>query len=143
MNKTTDSERPPCPVTFALEVFGDRWTLLVLRDVLLKARYSYKALLTANPGIATNILADRLKRLERRMLVTKERDESDARQFLYKPTLLAISVIPMLVEMMVWGSENGNAKVDPEFKRRFKSDREALIAELQSAARESAGLHPR
>jgi DNA-binding HxlR family transcriptional regulator len=77
------------------------------------------------------------------MLVTKERDESDARQFLYKPTLLAISVIPMLVEMMVWGSENGNAKVDPEFKRRFKSDREALIAELQSAARESAGLHPR
>lgn len=130
----------PCPVSFALETFGDRWTLVVLRDLVLNAHYRYKDLLGANPGIATNILADRLRRLEQRGLVSKQRDANDARQYLYKPTSLAISVIPMLVEMIIWGSENGDGLGSAKFTERFKSDREGLIAELQDNARQQAGL---
>ena len=140
MNDIGKPAHNPCPVTFALEVFGDRWTLLVLRDVLLEGRYSYKELLAANPGIATNVLADRLKRLEQRQLVTKTRDPSDARQFVYKPTHLGISVIPMLVEMMVWGSKHGNAQATTSLVERFESDRESLLLELKKAATKKARL---
>lgn len=140
MSKTKSTGQDPCPVTFALEVFGDRWTLRILREVLLVYRYSYKELLTANPGIATNVLADRLKRLETRKLVTKTRDPKDARQFLYKPTELAISVIPMLVEMIIWGSKHGNGEVDPSFTKRFQTERDVLVQELQTTAREKADL---
>ena len=132
--------RGPCPVTFALEVFGDRWTLLVLREVTLEARYRYKDLLAANDGIATNVLADRLKRLQQRGLVSRVRDKSDARQYIYKPTELAISVIPMLVEMIVWGAQHGEGNATEPFIRRFNSDRDGLISELQHHARERAGL---
>jgi len=128
-----------CPVSFALEIFGDRWTLIVLKDVVLESRYRYKDLLAANPGIATNILADRLKRLEQRGFVSKQRDAHDARQYLYKPTRLAISTIPMLVEMIIWGSENGVGRGSKQFTQRFKSDREGLIRELQQSAIASAG----
>ena len=112
----------------------------MLKDVVLESRYRYRDLLAANPGIATNILADRLKRLEQRGLVSKTRDDKDARQYLYRPTSLAISVIPMLVEMIIWGSENGEGRGSPAFTQRFKSDRTGLIRELQSNARKKAGL---
>jgi DNA-binding HxlR family transcriptional regulator len=140
MSASSKSQGSPCPVTFALDVFGDRWTLRVLRDVLLDSRYGYKDLLVANSGIATNVLADRLKRLEARNLVTKTRDPADARQFLYKPTELAISVIPMLVEMIIWGSKHGNGTVDAGFIQRYERDRPALLKELQTGARQMADL---
>lgn len=140
MHDSAKPARSLCPVTFALEVFGDRWTLLVLRDVTLEARYRYKELLAANRGLATNVLADRLKRLEKRGLISKARDGNDARQFVYKPTDLAISVIPMLVEMIVWGARHGDGAAAPDFLRRFDSDRANLIEALQREARERAGL---
>lgn len=136
----TTPEQASCPVSFALETFGDRWTLLVLRDVMLEARYRYRELLAANPGIATNILADRLKRLEQRGLISKQRDSADARQFIYKPTYLAVSLIPMLVEMMVWGARHGNGAIDEHFLSRFDTEREQLIRQLQQKARADAGL---
>lgn len=142
MSKNESSTPPsnPCPVSFALETFGDRWTLIVLRDVVLESRYQYKEILAANPGLATNILADRLRRLQRRGLVSKQRDDEDARQYLYKPTNLAISVVPMLVEMIIWGTEHGEGHGSRQFSRKFKTDREGLIWKLQQKAREDAGL---
>lgn len=140
MSNIKNSTNQACPVSSSLDIFGDRWTLLVLRDVLLESRHSYKELMFANPGIATSVLADRLKRLESRGLLTKNRDLSDARQFVYHPTDLAIAVIPMLVEMIVWGSRHGNASVGDLFMEKFDTDREKLIFDLQVKARESAGL---
>ncbi len=130
----TAGEQLPCPVTFALEVFGDRWTLLVLREVMLEGRHRYRDLLSANEGIATNVLADRLKRLEQRGLISRERDPEDARQYIYKPTRYAVSVIPMLVEMMVWGSKHGNGEVPQTFLNQFTNNRKKLIKDLQDAA---------
>lgn len=123
-------EKAPCPVTYALEIFGDRWTLLVLRDVMIEGRRRYRELLSANPGLATNVLADRLKRLERRGLISRARDPMDARQIVYKPTEGAVAVIPMLLEMIVWSAKNGAGGVSKAFLRRHAADRDGLIAEL-------------
>ena len=140
MTSTSKPNNNPCPVTFALDVFGDRWTLKILRDLLLDHQYSYKALLAANPGIATNVLADRLKRLEMRKLVTKTKDNNDARQFLYKPTELGISVMPMLVEMIVWGTKHGQGKVEKTFLKQFETGRGKLLRYLQTQSRHQAEL---
>lgn len=135
MRQLETQARPACPVTFALEIFGDRWTLLVLRDVILEARHRYKDLLIANPGLATNVLADRLKRLERRGFLNKRRDPLDARQYVYKPTETAIALIPMLVEMIVWSAKQGAGGVPATFLDRFETDRDGLVAELKQRIR--------
>ena len=96
MKKGSSQSGAPCPISYALEIFGDRWSLLVLRDLMLNGRRRYKDLLGCPEGIATNVLADRLRRLEERDLITKVRDPADARQFLYAPTEAAIALVPML-----------------------------------------------
>ena len=131
-----EPRRSGCPIAFALEIFGDRWTLIVLRDLLLRSRTRYRELLGCEEGIATNVLADRLKRLERRGLVRKERDPEDARQFVYKPTQLALSLVPMLLEMAAWGARNNaNSRGKPDLIRRFETDRDKVIAEIQARVR--------
>jgi DNA-binding HxlR family transcriptional regulator len=102
---------------------------------MLEARIRYKDVLTANPGLATNVLADRLKRLERRGLLSKKRDPSDARQYVYMPTEAAIALIPMMIEMIVWSAGQGAGEASPSFVKRFETDRDALIAELKHQVR--------
>lgn len=140
MTRTGQAARSDCPISFALEIFGDRWTLIVLRDIVLKSRKRYKELIACDEGIATNVLADRLKRLERKGLIRKQRDPGDARQFIYQPTELAVDLLPMLLEMTAWGAKNSESGLEPAFLHRFETDREALIAEWQQAIREAAGL---
>ena len=136
MAETPDARRSGCPISYALEIFGDRWTLLVLRDLLLKGRQHYKELLAAEEGIASNILSERLRRLEERGLITKRRDPADGRQLIYSPTETAIDLLPMLIEMTVWGIRNDPmTAAPPEFLRRFEEDREGLIEDITAQAR--------
>lgn len=132
--------RSDCPISFALEIFGDRWTLIVLRDLMLRSRQRYKELLEGDEGIATNVLAERLKRLEHRKLITKKRDPADARQFIYLPTELAVSLVPMLLEMTVWGIRTSDNDVGSDILERFETERDKLISELQAKIRKDAGL---
>ena len=98
-------------------------------------------MLACEEGTATNVLADRLKRLEQKGVIRKEQDVQDARQYVYKPTRLAVSVVPMLIEMTVWGARNSKATtVDRDLLRRFDRDREQLIADLQAQVRRDGGL---
>ena len=134
------SRNPPrqgsnCPIGYALEIFGDRWTLLVLRDLMLAGRRHYRELVANPEGIATNVLADRLKRLEQRGLISKTRDARDARQFLYTPTEAAIALVPMLLEMVAWSSEVADVVVDANLVRSFREDRERCIRDVQNAIR--------
>jgi DNA-binding HxlR family transcriptional regulator len=133
--------RSTCPISYALEIFGDRWTLLVLRDLLLRSRRHWRELLAAEEGIATNVLADRLKRLEGRGLIKKQRDPEDGRQFVYAATPLAVSLVPMLLEMTVWGARNGaGTSVPRDLVARFETERDTLIAEIQDQVRRTNGL---
>lgn len=140
MPSSTEPPRSDCPISFALEIFGDRWTLIVLRDLMLKSRQRYRELLEGDEGIATNVLAERLKRLEQRKLITKKRDPADARQFIYLPTELAVTLVPMLVEMIVWGIRTGDKDTGSDFLYRFESERDKLISDLQQKVRKDANL---
>jgi DNA-binding HxlR family transcriptional regulator len=98
-----------CPINFALEVFGDKWTLLIIRDILLFGKRYYGDFLSSQEGIATNILAARLNLLEREGFVRKINDARHGSKYIYEPTQKAIDLLPILLEMALW-----SAKHDPD-----------------------------
>ena len=93
--------RSDCPLVFALDLFGDRWTLLVIRD-LLRGKQHFDEFLSSPEGICTNILADRLKELTEEGLVTRLSDKEDKRRFLYQLTPLGKSTRQFLLPMIRW-----------------------------------------
>ena len=100
-------------------MLGDRWSLLILRDMLLRGFHSYKEFLDSYEGIATNILADRLKRLIAYGIITTQEDPSDGRKLIYVLTEKGIDLAPVLAEMVLWAA------------RHEKTENQALIRELQ------------
>ncbi|MBL4688179.1 MAG: helix-turn-helix transcriptional regulator, partial [Nannocystaceae bacterium] len=93
--------RSDCPISFALDLLGDRWTLLVVRDLALKGKRSFSELHSSDESIATNILADRLARLTARGLIVKRRDPDDKRRFVYRMTHRGADLLPVLVDLIV------------------------------------------
>jgi DNA-binding HxlR family transcriptional regulator len=124
--------RSDCPIHFGLEVFGDPWTLLILRDLLLKGRSTYTDFLHAEEGIATNVLADRLTRLEQDGLVVADRGAGGGRARRYRPTSKAIDLLPVLLEIIAWSAAYDPATAaDPAFVARLRSDRAGLERDLR------------
>jgi DNA-binding HxlR family transcriptional regulator len=96
--------RSGCPVNLTLETFGDRWSLIVLRDLMFGAARTFRAVLTGNvEGIASNILADRLARLVDHGLLTRSADPGHAQRVVYSLTEAAIDLVPMMAAMGSWG----------------------------------------
>ena len=124
--------RSHCPIAFALEIFGDRWTLLVLRDLLLKGKKRYKDFLASEEEIATNVLADRLRRLEREGLVVRLRPPGGGRQFVYRPTAKALDLLPVLLEISIWSAQvDPLTAAPPILMRRISKNRESFIREIR------------
>jgi DNA-binding HxlR family transcriptional regulator len=94
--------RSLCPINQVLEAVGDNWSLLIVRDLMFRGHSSYQAFLRSEEGIATNILADRLLRLEQNGLVSKASDPADARKFIYALTEKGADLAPLLVEMTLF-----------------------------------------
>lgn len=94
--------RSPCPIACALDIFGDRWTLLLIRDLFL-GKQRYEEFLASSEGIATNILAARLKLLTEHGLVERLPDEGDKRRFLYHLTERGRSTRQFLTPLVRWG----------------------------------------
>src|SRR5947207_8600278 len=86
-----------CPVHFALEVFGDSWTLLIIRDLMFKGRTSYTDFLRAEEGIATNVLADRLARLEEDGVIERAAESGRGSASAYRLTAKGIDLLPILL----------------------------------------------
>ena len=123
--------RSHCPITFALDLFGDKWSLLILRDLLFKQKCHYQEFLNAGEGISTNILADRLNQLENHRLINKIKDENNKKQYIYSPTEKAQDLIPMLAEMIAWSAKHdARTRVPPKMKRLIKKDKEAFVHSL-------------
>jgi DNA-binding HxlR family transcriptional regulator len=96
--------RSGCPINLTLEVLGDRWSLIVIRDVMFGDRRHYRELLTkSEESIASNILADRLKRLVAAGLLTRRADPSHRQKGVYSLTEPAIQLVPLLAQMGAWG----------------------------------------
>ena len=130
--------RSGCPVVFALDVFGDRWTLLVIRDMVFRGFRTYGEFLNAGEGISTNILADRLKRLEQTGIVTKERDPEHGARIRYALTDKGLGLVPLLIEMMRWSAQHDpDSPVSDELKQRLEEDLPGLVAEFLERAQAS------
>jgi DNA-binding HxlR family transcriptional regulator len=127
------SPRSHCPVSLALDAIGDKWSLLVLRDLILRGKSRYQEFLDSEEGIATNILADRLVRLERLGLISKSSDPDDRRQFRYSPTKKGLDLLPVVIEMARW-SVKYNPYVDTtnRYLKRMKANEKELRRELLS-----------
>lgn len=124
-----------CPVAFALDTFGDRWSLIIIRDILLKGVRTYSELLKADEGIATNILANRLKEFELSGIITKTRDPENKKQYIYKITWKGAELTPILLEMIRWSAKyDPNTIAKKEVLKRIKHDREGLIKDIQQKA---------
>ena len=132
MAKPIDQRRSDCPISFTLDVLGDKWTLLVLRDLLLKGKRYYREFLEAGENIATNILSDRLKRLEAEGMLTKERDPSNRKQVIYQPTEKSLALLPVLIEVAFWGATHDPQTAAPrDFVRSSRRDREAMLVKIR------------
>lgn len=125
------SRRSHCPIAFALDVFGDKWSLLLLRDLMFKGKRHYRELLEAEEGIATNILSDRLARLEAEGLIAKSPDPDNGRQFIYSPTPKGLDLIPALLELILWSARHdAQTAAPPAVIRRIRNDRDGFVREV-------------
>jgi len=98
------NERSGCPINLTLEVVGDKWSLLIIRDIMFGNRRHYRDLLTkSDEGISSNILADRLKMLLEQGIITREDDPSHKQKGIYSLTEQGIELLPILAQMSAWG----------------------------------------
>src|SRR4029077_5352294 len=113
-------------------MLGDRWSLLILRDMMLRGFRSYKEFLESYEGIATNILADRLRRLQSYGIIAAEQDPSDGRKLIYVLTAKGIDLAPVLTEMVLWAAAHE------------KTENQALIRQMQNGKEKFlAAIHQR
>lgn len=135
MTRRKEGRRSHCPISFALDVWGDRWTLVVMRDILLRGKATYGEFLASEEGIATNVLADRLAWLERQGIVTKARDPREHRRVVYRATRKGLDLLPIMLDMVLW-----SARYDPDtaapapLVRRIAGDREGVIRDVAAGA---------
>jgi DNA-binding HxlR family transcriptional regulator len=98
-----DTHRSRCPINLSLELFGDKWTLLIVRDLMFAGKRHFRELLRSDEGIASNILADRLKMLVAAGIVTKADDPTHKQKALYSLTEKGIALLPILAQIGIWG----------------------------------------
>ena len=115
----TEPHRSGCPINLTLEVLGDSWSLLVIRDVMFGGRRYFNELLgKSEEGIASNILTDRLRRLVSNDLLSRASDPNHKQRRIYSLTERSIRLVPVLATMGAWGSEH--LPVTPELSIRAK-----------------------
>lgn len=130
-----------CPVNFALESFGDAWSLLIVRDIVFWGKRTYGEFLESGEGIATNVLAARLAHLERKGIVTKLPHESDGRKELYTLTEKGLALIPIVLEMSGWSTQYDPKTTSPKnFVDAVYRDRDGMFRKIQQAVREGGSL---
>lgn len=130
------SRRSDCPISFALDIFGDRWTLLVIRDLLFKGKSRYRDFFESEERIATNILADRLKSLEEHGIITRHVAPRNAGGVSYQLTAKGLDLAPMLVELILWSATHDpNTAAPPEFVAAARQDRTSLLADITGSDR--------
>jgi DNA-binding HxlR family transcriptional regulator len=123
--KSQPKRRSGCPLNASVEMLGDRWSLLIIRDMMVLGSRTYKEFLHSHEKIATNILADRLRRLEADGIIAARPDPADGRKLIYVLTDKGIGLAPVLTEMVLWAAaheDTGNQALVREMrkgKRRF------------------------
>ncbi|MFT5387287.1 MAG: DNA-binding HxlR family transcriptional regulator [Lysobacterales bacterium] len=127
-------DRSHCPVNYGLEIFGDKWTLLIIRDLILFKKKTYGELKESPEGIATNILADRLNLLESEEIITKTTDQRNNKVYLYSLTKKGLDLLPIMLEISLWGAKyDAKTAAPPHLIKRIKKDRDKVIKDIITA----------
>lgn len=129
--KPKKKQRSGCPVSISLELLGDRWSLLIVRDLMVRGYRSFKEFRQSGEGIATNILADRLRKLEAAGIIAAEGEESDARKVNYRLTEKGIGLAPVLLELMIWGARHEETLAPCAVIDKMESERDAVVREVR------------
>jgi DNA-binding HxlR family transcriptional regulator len=129
--KHKPQRRSSCPVNASLEILGDRWSLLIIRDLMLRSYRTYKEVLSSDEGIATNILAERLRRLEATGIISTSGDAEDRRKVVYRLTAKGIDLAPIVVELILWGAQHEATGAPPAAIRKMRARREQFLAEIR------------
>lgn len=130
----TRRRRSNCPISFALDLFGDRWTLLIVRDLLFKQKIRYSDFLDSEEHVATNILADRLRTLEEAGIVTRHVAARNAGGVTYQLTPKGLDLAPMLVETILWSAKHDTqTAADPQFVSAARQNRDKLLVRIVEA----------
>ena len=122
--------RSGCPLNASVEILGDRWSLLIIRDMMLRGFRSYTQFLESYEHIATNILAHRLKKLEGYEIITTQQDPLDGRKLIYTLTEKGMDLAPVLTEMVLWAAAHEETQ-NPELIRRIKKDKQKFLAAVR------------
>ena len=134
--------RSGCPVSVSLERFGDRWSLLIIRDLMVRGFRSFQQFQNSGEGIATNILADRLRNLQAAGIITAEADETDRRRFSYRLTEKGIDLAPVLLELLIWGARHEQTGASCAQMAKLAENRDSILAEARWRERDSTPLIP-
>jgi DNA-binding HxlR family transcriptional regulator len=132
--------RSECPLNASVEILGDRWSLLIIRDMMLRGFRSYKEFLDSYEGIATNILADRLQKLIAHGIITAERDPSDGRKLIYSLTAKGIDLAPVLTEMVLWAAQHEETGNRP-LVQLIQKDKDQFLAAARQRWAEQTSRH--
>ena len=133
--KPTAKRRSGCPVSIALEILGDRWSLLIIRDLMVRGFRTFKEF-RESEGIATNILADRLQRLATAGIVIAELEEADGRRVNYRLTEKGIDLAPVLLELLIWGARHEDTSAPDDLVEKMEQHRELFLADVRRRWRE-------
>ncbi len=120
----------------SLEALGDRWSLLIIRDLMVRGYHTFKEFQESGEGIATNILADRLRKLEAAGILTAEAEKSDGRKVNYRLTEKGIDLAPVMLELLVWGARHEETGAPCAVIERMARNREQVLAETRRRWRE-------
>ncbi|HTU32976.1 MAG TPA: helix-turn-helix domain-containing protein [Candidatus Acidoferrum sp.] len=123
--------RSGCPVSISLEILGDRWSLLIIRDLMVRGFRTFRDFEDGGEGIATNILADRLRRLRRAAIVETEQDPGDQRKINYRLTEKGIDLAPVLFDLLVWGASHEKTGAPQDVISEMARNRESVLAETR------------
>jgi DNA-binding HxlR family transcriptional regulator len=138
MPGTKTKRRSECPLNASVEMLGDRWSLLIIRDMMLRGFRTYKEFMECYEGIATNILSDRLRKLMAYGIIMAETDPSDGRKTLYSLTPKGIDLAPVLTEMVLWAAaheKTGNQAL----VRQMRADKARVIADVRQLWKKTTG----
>ena len=126
---STRKGRSGCPVSIGLEQFGDRWSLLIIRDLMVRGYRTFREFLNAGEGISTSVLSDRLRKLVSGGIVSTEPDQHDARRIHYRLTQKGIALAPMMLELLLWAGRWEETAAPCGFVEQMDKNRQAVLAE--------------
>ena len=128
-------KRSDCPISFSLDLFGDKWAILILRDIALADKHFFKDFLEAGEGVATNVLSDRLKMLEEYGIIKSKPYELNKTMKYYSITKKGAELIPVIIELWTWGAKHDpKTTVSPQLLEERLSKKEEIITVLQAKA---------